>query len=351
MDFILRILFSGMIAFIPSADQKELNVVLLNTHGYELSDGTTLAHHQPILLARAQSCTGNCDRRNSAIATVFFNETSEAQALDALEGALGGGGAWQLAGSDVSVRKLDSSDGCLHPPLWLQSGTRRTDANGPGLIPENGRELQDFSWVPSLSQMSPSLGALNPAVLASQPPASLVAARLKLRSGKISTSSLVRIGEKVKPVHFRSLSGNENAAYTQAVANWVVAEIRVPGDAVELVSQNFSNGSTRTMRLTPVDGVVEVAVLNIPPVDVPAEGEILPPPQAGKHFEEYYQLAQTPPAIRPVPQVGTGSDEPEVDWPTLDPNGALRSELLTRLRIDPGRGIYDRVLCPMARYP
>jgi hypothetical protein len=161
----------------------------------------------------------------------------------------------------------------------------------------------------------------------------------------------VRIGDKVKPVHFRPLGGNENAPYTQAVANWVVAEIRVPGDAVELVSQNFSDGSTQTMRLTPADGVVEVAVLNIPPVDVPAEGEILPPPQAGKHFEEYYQLAQTPPVTRPVPQLGSGSGEPEVDWPTLDPNGTLRSELLTRLGIDPSRGIYDRVLCPMALYP
>jgi hypothetical protein len=345
MDFILRIFFSGMIAFVPSADHKELNVILLNTHGYELSDGTTLAHHQPMLLARAQSCTGSCNRRDPTIASFLFDDKSDAQAADALEIALGGGAAWQLTGTNISVQKLDSSDGCLHPPLWLQDGTREADTR----IPANGRELQDFSWVTSLPQAAPSLGAVNPAVLGPEPPPSLVAARLKLRSGKISTFSLVRSGDKVMPVHFRPLGSSENGPYTQAVANWVVAEIRVPGDAVELVSQNFSDAASRTMRLTPVDGVVEVAVLNIPPVEIPAAGEVLPTPTPGKHFEEYYQLAQTPPAMRPVPYAGT-DNEPEVGWSVLDPNGVLRSELLTRLRIDPGRGIYDRTLCPMARY-
>ncbi|MBV8516178.1 MAG: hypothetical protein JO197_02135 [Acidobacteria bacterium] len=349
MDFVLRILFSGMIAFIPSADQKELNVVLLNTHGYQTSDGTTLPHHQPFLLARAQSCTGSCERRDPAVATFFYSDKSESQALDALEEALAGGAAWQLAGSDISVHKPDASDGCLHPPLWLQSGTRGADANGLRPVPSNGRELSDFSWVTSLDQVSPTLGPLNASVLSAQPP-SIVAARLKLDRGKISTYSLVRIDGKVKPLYFRALGATENGPYAQAGANWVMAEIRVPGDAVELISKDFAGGATRTMHLTPLDGVVEVAVLNIPSFEVATAGEIPPTPGPGTHFEEYYQLAQTPPATRPIPHAGTSSDEPAVEWRTLDPDGTLRSELLTRLRIEPGRGIYDRTLCPMIQY-
>lgn len=349
MDFILRIFFSGMITFVPGNDGRELTVLLMNAHGSELSDGSTLAHHRPLLLARAQSCSGNCERRDPEIATFLYAGKSEAQAIDSLENALGGGGAWQLRDVDLSVRKIATTDGCLHPPLLLNSGVRGVDENGALPIPTNAEELQDFSWVADLRQVAPSIGSINPAVLATRPPASLIAARLKLRVGKVSTYSLVRVFRKVKPIYFRPLGGDTGMPYSQAVANWVVAEIRVPGSAVELVSQNYDDGTTRTMRLTPRNGHVEVALLNVPAFEAPPPGEIPPLPEPGKHFEEYFELAATPPATRPVPHVNSDAEQPEVDWQTVADNRAS-SELLSLLRIDPGRGFYDRTLCPITQY-
>jgi hypothetical protein len=352
MDFILRIFFSGMIAFVPSDDGKELTVVLVNTHAaHVLSDGTPMGDHQPLLLARAKTCVGDCDRRNASIAEFLYAEISSDRAADALEMALDGGGAWRLRNAELSVAKPATSEGCLHPPLMLRRNVRAVDSNGPTAVPSNAVEREDFSWIADLSQVAPSIGSLNPAVLGTPPPEGLVVARLKLRSGKVFTYSLVRIGGKVRPVHFRPVGSTGDAPYAQAVANWVAAEIRVPGDSVELIEQSYADGSIRKMRLTPDHGEVEVAVLNIPPFEVMPVGEIPPMPQPGKHFEAYFSLLQTPPDVRPVPYAKvSGTDEPSVDWRMLDPDNALRSELLSRLRMEAGRGVYDRVLCPMVQY-
>ena len=67
MEFILRIFFSGLMALIPSEDGTELTVLLLNVeHAHHVSDGTTLAQHKPLLVARAGNCTGQCPTRDSA---------------------------------------------------------------------------------------------------------------------------------------------------------------------------------------------------------------------------------------------------------------------------------------------
>ena len=48
----------------------------------------------------------------------------------------------------------------------------------------------------------------------------------ELRSGKVFTYSVARIGGNVTPVHFQRLDGTGNAsAYSQAIASWVGAEI------------------------------------------------------------------------------------------------------------------------------
>jgi hypothetical protein len=356
VDFILRILFSGLIAFVPSEDGKELTVLLVNVdHGYHVSDGTELVHHQPLLLARGGNCSGDCPTRDAAVAEFLFADKSSEAALDSLEQAVSGGAAWQLAGSDLSVRKGCSRDPEL-PPLVLRDNVRNTIDGVPQAIPTSAREREDYSWLASLTKVCPSGCTLNPAVLSAQPPAGLIAARLRLRSGKVFTYSVARLGSNITPVNFRRLDGAGAAApYTQAIASWVGADIRVSGETVEIVEEKFAGGPGRAMSLAPVDGKVEIAVLNLPPFVPPASSNN-DAPEVGKHFEVYYELAQTPPdrASRLVPRVGAAPGTPAypaVDWQLVHPREVLWSDLLNKVRLDSGRSIYDRVICPMVGYP
>jgi hypothetical protein len=355
MSFVLRIFFSGLIAFAPSPDGKELNVLLLNAeHEYHASDGTSLEPHKPMLLARAGSCAGQCPTEDSVIAQFLFPDKPPEQGRESLAVAVLGGGAWQLSGSELSLRKA-SGDANLQPPLVLQGNVRKTEDGHLQAIPTTPQEREDFSWVADIRQINPAAGGLNPDVLSVQPPSALIAARLRLRSGRVFTYSLVQIDGKVKPIHFLPLGGEgTEASYTQALANWVAADIQVQGDTIEMVEENFGGGTRRSMTLSPRNGLVEMAVLNLPSLQPPSsasEGT----PQPGKHFELYFDLAKTPPLkqIRPVPQVKAQSatiPEPEVDWQILHPREALWSDLLDKIRLGIGRGPYDRVICPMGQF-
>lgn len=344
MDFIVRILFSGMMVFIPNSNGTQLDIVLLNVgHAHEISDGTTLTYHKPLLLARSGNCTGTCPKDDADIATFVFGDKATDAAVDALETALDGGGAWQLAGSDVSVVK-GSGDPDL-PALDFIDGVRS------GIIPTTSGERADYSWLADLAQICPTCG-LDDSVLDEDPPAGLVAARFRLTSGDVSTYSIAQIGSNVTPVHFKRLDGTGSASsYTQAIATWIGADIEVSGDSIQLVETKYDNSTGRTMTLTPdANDRIEIAVLNLPPL-VPAAPSGTP--GVGKHFERYYDVTETPPsaAARLVPLAGAApgtSSYASVTWTSVHPPEELWSELLNALRLNVGRSPFEITLCPPA---
>ena len=69
----------------------------------------------------------------------------------------------------------------------------------------------------------------------------------------------------------------------------------------------------------------------------------------------YYELLTNPPALedRLVPYAGapSGTTVPSVTWTSVHPSIATASELLNRLRLEPGRSLYDRAICPPVRWP
>ncbi|MEO8378376.1 MAG: hypothetical protein ABI779_01810 [Acidobacteriota bacterium] len=355
-EFVLRIFFSGLIALLPSADGKEVTVLLVNTpHEYALADGAPLAHHMPLLLARAASCEGACVTGDQAsIAQFLYAKATPQQASTSLNGALLGGGAWRLSSSDLSL--IGPTE-----PLSIRSNVRSRNEEGVlQRVPTTPAEREDFTWVASLPGLSPGIGGFKAAVTSTEPPPEcLIAARLRLRSGTMFTYSLVKIDGKARPVHFRKPSGEgPESDYAQAVANWVAVDIHVPGDFVEILDQNFSDSARqRSMKLYPQNGKVEVAVLNIPPFEAPAPDAEAPLPLPGQHFQIYYDLVKTPPAraSRLVPYTITPTAaEPQVDWATLHPRLALWSDLLEQLNLSPrGKAPYDLSLCPIVRndYP
>jgi hypothetical protein len=353
MEFVLRIFFSGLIAFVPSADEKELTVLLIKApHEYAMADGSTLAHHKPLLLARAAHCEGACvtDDHGSIASFMFANKTPQ-QAAAALNSALLSGGAWELSGSELSF-------GCAKDPLAIRTGVRaRTEDGRLKPVPATPAEREDFSWVTDLTELSPGTEGFRSSLTGQEPPAELVAARLKLRSGKIMTYSLVKIDGKARPVHFRKPSGEgPEAPYAQALATWVEAKISISGESVEIVDQSFTDPTRRrSMKLRPQDGVVEMALVNFPPFEAPDPDAPAPSPQPGQHFQVFYELVKTPPAqsdrLVPHQALSAAASEPQVDWVSLHPRQALWSNLLEQLGMSPrgSKTPYEILLCPMVK--
>lgn len=351
MSFVLKILFSGLMIFTPSQDGHEMTVVLLAAdHTHHLSDGSALQRHKPLLIARAGTCSGDCPTRDSAIAQALFADQSLATAQDSLEAAVGGGGAWLLSGSDLSLQKRSNSDPDL-PALSIASNARAQSS----IVPSTSSEREDVSWIADLQQICGSACTLDSSVLGSAPPSTVVA-RFHLRSGRVFTQAIARIGANVTPVHFSRLDGTGNASsYSQAIATWVGATIELSGSGISIVESKFNGDAGRTMTLTPdANNTMEIAVLNLPPFVPPASSNN-DAPQVGKHFEAYYDLFASPPAkeTRLVPRAGalSGATVPSVAWSTVHPTSAVYSPLLNSLRLDIGRAAYDRVLCPPGYKP
>ena len=353
MDFVLRIFFSGLIALLPSADGTELTVLLVNTpQEYALSDGSSLPHHMPLLVARAASCEGTCTTGDqAAIAQYLFARKTPPEALTAMNGALAGGGAWLLNSSDLSLVGPQE-------PLAIRTGARGSNNDGTlHAVPTTPAEREDFSWVPSINSIVPGVNGFKASVSTGDetPPPCLIAARLKLHSGRVFTYSVVKVDGMARPVHFRKPSGDgPDAPYQQAAANWVEAEIHVPGDFVEIDDQNFTDPENRrVMKLHPQNGLVEMALLNLPPFEAPDPEAPQPPQQPGNHYQVFYDLVKAPPARaeRLVPYPITASpSEPQVSWSSLHPRDALWSDLLEQLGLSPrGKGPYDLALCPITR--
>ncbi|HEX9985011.1 MAG TPA: hypothetical protein VGF69_17245 [Thermoanaerobaculia bacterium] len=352
-EFILRIFFSGLIAFVPNSDGTEISVVLVNTpHEYTLAGGDTLPHHRPMLLARAASCEGSCvTSDHGSMASFMFANKTPAEAQAALNSALTGGGAWELSGSDLTI-------GDASGPLTVRSGLRTRDANGVlSVVPATPAERGDFSWVADMSELAPGTGGFKTALTLAEPPSGcVVAARLKLRSGELYTYSLVKIDAKARAVHFRKPSGSSpEAPYAQAVANWVAVDIHIPGDSMEIVEQSFSDSTKRrTMRLRPQNGIVELALLNLPPFVAPDPNAPAPSPAPGQHFQLFYDLVKRPPApserLVPHQALSPSASDPQADWSLLHPRQALWSDLLESLGMSPrGKSPYDLTICPIIK--
>ena len=350
MSFIARILFSGLMAFVPSQDGQEVTVLLIDPgHAYHLSDGSAMQHHNPLLIARAGNCTGTCPTRGTDVAVPLFPDQSTSVAQDSLEAATTtNGGAWVLNAADIGIRKGSTSDPAL-PALSLQDNVRASSNGVPLAIPTSSTEREDVSWIAKMSELC-STCTFNTALLGSNPPANVVA-RLHIRNGKLFTYSVARIGSDVTPVRFQRLDGTGSASsYSQAIATWVGADIEVSGDSIEIYEDNFDSTSGRTMKLSPdSNGKVEIAVLNLPPFVPPASANNNAP-QAGKHFEAYYDLFQNAPSkearLVPVAGAASGVTYPQVAWSSVHPSQDTWSDLLDQLRLNLGRSGYDRILCP-----
>jgi hypothetical protein len=323
MSVTLHIFFAGLIAFVPSPDGRELTVLVPAAGtNHVLSDHSTLEPHRALLIARSAGCQadgapGLCGATDAGIASLLFaGEGSKAPGE--LQTAILQGAVWELDGLDL---QLTAQEGSL--------------------------QFHDFDSVANLNSIVPGAGIVDPALLRADLPAGRLAARLTLRSGEISADHLVHDGANIPILRFRTLQDGREAApgYSRPLADWVQAEVQVPGNVVELTARPFGGGNPRTIRLTPDQrGQVEILVMNV--VASPTGEPVTHEPD--KHFELYYDLTAKTPLVRPVPYVPSVPMS-QVSNQVPQPSRSTRSDLLAALRLGPARGVYDRLICPVAQ--
>ncbi len=356
MSILLRIYFAGLIAFLPGEADQDLTVLLVDARdGYAASDGMAVESHSPLLLARAAACDGDCDAEREAIADLLYQRlvgTGHVEPTDHLHEAILAGGAWQLADSDLSiVTGVEKQRGALRILRSTSDAERR--------MPLDPIDRKHFDWVADIGQIAPEAAEIDPDVLAEHPRKGLIVGRLRLSEGTVWTHRLLRVGDQVPQIVVKPLRGDHpEIAYSQALAHWIVVEIRIPAaTTVKLIDTNFVSGERqRAMDLSPVvsegERLVEVAILNAPLSWRAQTGQ--PPPAideyVSRHFEMYYELSRCRPANkrRPVPHVASTRG---VQWSGLHPKESELSDFVDSIIPPPGKGLVSPPVCPAVQFP
>jgi hypothetical protein len=357
MGFILKVYILGLVAFLPSPDGTEMTVLMVDARdGYALSDGTWMETHEPLLLARAARCQGDCRDGFHEVAEYLYQGRPE-ENVRQLESAILGGATWPLDGSELSFQI--PTEGSSRGVAGLQirghdpSGGDPTQLQGVSQTP---REVGHFDWVAEIAALEPGAGMIDPDVLAERPEKGLIVARMKLATGEIRTERLVTLENQVVELKFRPLRREKwPSRYSQALADRVVAEISVPGCEVILKEDRFDGAPGRSITLAPeaCDGevVVEVVLVNLPHDSFAATPSKRPREEIGKHFEMFYELAylRPPNHLRPVPFPSVRLEELEEETEQVRGRQAQGSMLLPALGL-PRRGAYSRPICPMVQF-
>lgn len=353
MGFLLKIYFVGLISFLPGADGNELTVLMLDArNGYAISDGTWMAAHEPLLLTRAPHCTGDCRPDFQAIADFLYQRDPEENRRQ-LTSALDGGSAWRLDGSELFL-EMAAEDSRAVPSFEIQ-GRSTSNNDGPD-VKELPGAWQAFDWVAEIGRVEVSAGMLDPDVLAERPEKGLIAARMKLVSGRVHTGRLVTLDDEVIPLEFEPLRGGAPPnRYTQPLADWVVAEIPVRGCEVKLAERRFDGRPGRKIALAPerCDGteVVEAVLINLPEDSFGPRSIDQPREEVGKHFEMFYELAylRPPNRLRPVPAPSEMGIELEEKLQEVRRRRLEEPRLLGAIGL-PNRGAHSRPICALSQF-
>lgn len=353
MEIILRIYFIGLIAFVPSQDGSETTIILERARDrHQASDGHHIEPHLPLLLARGD-CQGDCRDNSRRIADFIFSPPGRPNtraSLRQLDQALEGGGAWILDDVELTL-DIPTVTGDAPKPLTYSLDKAGPPKSVTSALPSNSIEARDFAWIADMATIAPDAAVINPAILSSTPPQGLVAARLVLDQGTLSTYSLLEVEGDIVQVAFQPTRADKASVPPRAFGNWMAFDISLSPEACELgvgiSARPFAHGEQRRMTIKPEctpGSVVEVALINLPPW-YEARSESSQPSPYGPHFELFYKLAQQPPSepsMRPVPVLAT--QERRLASKAIDYQRE-RSPLLDQLLMLPPKGLFAHAIC------
>lgn len=357
--FTLKVVFYGLVAFVPNKDAAPdaLSVLMLDGEGVQYSsDGCMLHEHFPVLHVSAEKCTvQTLPLPQSRLAQgqgpkSSLKEEAPAQApipcpVSPLEelprdiripnDVFGVKGSWSLRDKIIFV-SFDPGEGDRGIKLVTDRRVRGER------LPGNRFEATDFSWVPRVS-----LGEeIDVACLRSTPgPNCPIAAHAVIANASLQTCHLTEIvGSNgstgyICSYDFRPLTKPEpRGDDLQAVADVVMATATLPDSTkIWLTMRDLKSGVDQRIELYAgtLDSV-EIWIINEVPRTPHGTHEECNVKSIDRHFELYYNLSERPNgrpfplAERPVPQASIECKKSA----GLQPQGVDGCRILTYKRLD-----------------
>jgi hypothetical protein len=290
----------GLVALVPSRDGGTLTVLLKDMQEAH-------AMHVPVLIYE-------CDNKGCM---------GDGYDIARRIGRMGHGSPGLLLnGEQVEiVSKLAEKQEFKMPPTvslgWPESWI--------GAVPKSQAKRGDPEWIPRISDIIPGSSVVRPIYLEDNPNAkrSLLAARLTLNKGTLSTYSLADVGGRVQSMTFHEMgSGGKLSGFKRAVADVVMFTVMVDDHDVKLKLTKFNGtGTPRYLALNPnKDGkypVVDILLGNLSPLDRSFDRKA-----PAEHFALYTKFSKAPKKAFevPVPHLGMrGVEREKVEEKELPP--------------------------------
>ncbi len=293
----IRIIIMGLVAFVPSVDNQDQCVLLVDATAPLVFGGYSVPEHHAAIRVHGDRVDKSAGRRlpdrfvgPSGEHALFFLRDEKVELV-------------AIHSEEVKRRPCCIPEGempdpkkpcCTGAPGEVCEGDNRC----PGGRHPYDRQRRDFSWVLDLGEIVSGAARAKGDCFEVDPPDGDVEAQLRLPAGELFTFQLEgepdpanTNTEKIQIVRFPGSDGFE----PRAAARKLALEIKkIPDDRepeLRIRSSRFSGEALPEIRLTGEDGLLEVIVMNSPTAD------LHDPDQTGRdpapHFGHYYRLSRT----------------------------------------------------------
>lgn len=236
MSITVRLIFMGLVGFVPHNDGREgMTALFLDTARVQTSSAKcSVPPHIPAVYMLDGKCMGQCRRiplgREDDADAMGFDHPDHTLQL-----------AWLLDREDLEISQADEDAVRLAKPFF--QGRRK-------LAPRRSRQASYFSWVPDMGLLTGGHGEVREDCLGGQGTCPLTA-RFKLTGGRASACHLFHdLDDQPSPdgrsnvrVFDYTIEGDDSTRVeSQAVADAVLVEFEVEGDRVTLQSWELPMG-------------------------------------------------------------------------------------------------------------
>lgn len=309
--FTLRLIFYGLIAIVPSAEEDPFKAngflaMMLDTSRIIDEHGKPMPSHYPIGLVTEGFVDGeDCSKRPCEISIEPYSHFD-----------------------------FDSTDVGMFTKF---TGYRLGAGRQPRMLPTSRTDMRDFSWLVSMEALLPGEAAnVNPICLYTPEHCPLIAT-MRVWTGQASTCHLVHYAREGSPndlirsFWFRSPHSQARSTQTiQAISDAVVVDIPMREETLTFASVPFSGRASAEpspfLRADPTTRTLTLLIANVPVRAADYEGsclfsnkpgckETLPAGGAeAHHFSSYYSLSAepVPPEERLAPREFPGETAPEL---------------------------------------
>lgn len=276
LEYDVTIVFTGLMTFVPQSANKTATVIIpdVKTGNPDIGDDKhTIHNHFPYILARTDAM---CKALPLNTNHPFRKTRFEPETYHFLE----------LNGEQISVDDDNAiTDTALNPPLdFTTNGTTATDQVCP-----DSSNVGSLYWISSMKTVTGTAQTPDPDHFAKQPDRNLIAGRVVLRQGKLTTHVI----KKSSPWEFRipKNGGPLNPVkHTQALAQEVLWTFKARGVPFVLNLNSFDGTSGRRVAFVP-DRTSKKLTIIIGNTTFGDTGPIANPAlqQRDDHYSVYYQ--------------------------------------------------------------